>query len=287
MVSLPQGRDYTSAQRALPGPMAGSRPHLTPGCTPLRSCCFSFTDRSPWSRAAGWDVDVCAGRETSCSAGSSVDVRSSPRWNWPLTDATRRLVRYGFRCAYTNTISWRSPPPPLPMESDPRVVFKRLFGDSGSTDPAVRRARRDEDRSILDSVTDKVRDLQAGVGPEDLQKIDQYLEGRARRGTRIQLTEESVRELSLVRQPVGVPSTFEEHMRQMFDRSDRVVSFMVGCEIRGRPYNANRHLRRAPPAVVSPRRHAGIWTCGVLASIRSPQRHLSPRNPPAPSRSLR
>ena len=73
----------------------------------------------------------------------------------------------GFSCAYTNTIAWSGPSTPLPMENSPRVVFERLFGDSGSTDGAVRRARLKRDASLLDSVADRVADLQRGVGPSD------------------------------------------------------------------------------------------------------------------------
>jgi hypothetical protein len=151
-----------------------------------------------------------------------------------------------FSCAYTNTISWRTPTTPLPMENDPRVVFERLFGDTGSTDPSVRRARLKEDRSILDSVTEKVDTLQRGLGPEDRHKIDQYLDAVRDIERRIQKAEEqSNRTLPLVQQPAGVPATFEEHMRLMFDlqllayQTDltRVVSFMVGREISGRTYN--------------------------------------------------
>ena len=152
----------------------------------------------------------------------------------------------GFSCAYTNTISWRTPTTPLPMENDPRVVFERLFGDSGSTDPVVRLARIREDRSILDSVTEKVADLQRGIGPEDRNKMGQYLDAVRDVERRIQKAEEqSARELPLVQQPAGIPPTFEEHMRLMFDlqllayQTDltRVVSFMVGREISGRTYN--------------------------------------------------
>ncbi len=151
-----------------------------------------------------------------------------------------------FSCAYTNTISWRTPTTPLPMENDPRVVFERLFGDTGSTDPSVRQARLKEDRSILDSVTEKVDTLQRGLGPEDRHKIDQYLDAVRDIERRIQKAEEqSDRTLPLVQQPAGVPATFEEHMRLMFDlqllayQTDltRVVSFMVGREISGRTYN--------------------------------------------------
>ena len=152
----------------------------------------------------------------------------------------------GFSCAYTNTISWRTPTTPLPMENNPRVVFERLFGDSGSTDPAVRLARLKEDRSILDSVPEKVADLQQGIGPEDRHKIGQYLDAVRDVERRIQKAEEqSARELPLVQQPAGIPATFEEHMRLMFDlqllayQTDltRVASFMVGREISGRTYN--------------------------------------------------
>ena len=151
----------------------------------------------------------------------------------------------GFSCAYTNTISWSGPSTPLPMENNPRVVFERLFGDSGSTDPAVRRARLRRNASLLDSVTGRVADLQRGLGPHDRSKIDQYLEAVRDIERRIQKAEEqSARELPLVEQPEGVPKTFGEHVRLMFDlqllayQTDltRVVTFMFGREITGRTY---------------------------------------------------
>ena len=152
----------------------------------------------------------------------------------------------GFACAYTNTISWRTPTTPLPMENNPRVVFERLFGDSGTTDPAIRQARIAEDRSILDSVTDKVDDLQRGLGTGDRRKIAQYLDAVRDVERRIQRAEEqSDRDLPLVQQPAGVPEAFDEYMRLMFElqrlawQTDltRVVTFMVGREISGRTYN--------------------------------------------------
>ena len=104
-----------------------------------------------------------------------------------------------FSCAYTNTISWRTPTTPLPMENNPRVVFERLFGDRSSTDPAIRLARIKEDRSILDSVTEKVADLQRGVGPQDRAKISQYLDAVRDVERRIQRAEEqNSRELPVV-----------------------------------------------------------------------------------------
>src|SRR6188474_3362352 len=76
-------------------------------------------------------------------------------------------------CAYTHTISWRSPTQPLPMEHNPRAVFERLFGDSGSTDRAVREARMRQHKSILDSVTEKLAGLKRELGPQDQVKLDE------------------------------------------------------------------------------------------------------------------
>ena len=152
----------------------------------------------------------------------------------------------GYACAYTNTISWRDPTTPLPMENDPRVVFERLFGDSGSTDPVVRRTRIAEDRSILDSVTEKVDDLQRGLGAGDRRKIAQYLDAVRDVERRIRRAEEqSARALPLVQQPAGVPDAFDDYMRLMLElqrlawQTDltRVATFMVGREISGRTYN--------------------------------------------------
>lgn len=151
----------------------------------------------------------------------------------------------GHSCVYTNTIAWRSRTTPLPMENNPRAVFERLFGDSGSTDAATRRARMLRDRSVLDSVTDKVVDLKRGLGPSDRTKIDEYLEGVRDVERRIQKVEEQqTRELPAVEQPEGIPSTYAEHVQLMFDlqllayRADltRVITFMMGREVSSRTY---------------------------------------------------
>jgi hypothetical protein len=151
----------------------------------------------------------------------------------------------GFSCAYTNTIAWRDASTPLPMENDPRAVFERLFGDSGTTDPAARRIRIQEDRSILDAVTDQVNRLRRGLGSRDRAKMEQYLEATRDVERRIHRAEEqSAQELPRVDQPAGVPASFEEHAKLMFDlqvlayQTDltRVITFMIGRELSGRPY---------------------------------------------------
>jgi hypothetical protein len=151
----------------------------------------------------------------------------------------------GFSCAYTNTISWANETTPLPMEINPRVVFERLFGDSGSTDPEVRRARLARDASLLDSVTERANDLSRQVGAGDRAKLSQYLEAVRDIERRIQMAEEQRdRELPVVEQPAGIPTTFGEHAKLMFDllalayETDltRVATFMMGREITGRTY---------------------------------------------------
>ena len=151
----------------------------------------------------------------------------------------------GLSCAYTQTISWRTPTTPLPMENNPRAVFERLFGDSGSADPAVRRERRHEKQSILDSVTNKLTDLKIAVGTSDRARLDEYTEAVRDVERRIALAEaQRDIEPSFTEQPSGPPRVFEEHLQLMFDlqflalQADltRVVTFMMGREQSTRPF---------------------------------------------------
>jgi hypothetical protein len=151
----------------------------------------------------------------------------------------------GYSCAYTNTISWRTPTTPLPMEADPRALFERLFGSSTSTDAASRLAQIEKERSILDSVTDKVAQLQRDLPSGDRVKLTEYLEAIRDAERHIQKAEEqSARELPAVERPAGIPGTFEEHAKLMFDllalayQCDltRVSTFMLGREVSNRAY---------------------------------------------------
>jgi hypothetical protein len=151
----------------------------------------------------------------------------------------------GYSCAYANTISWRTPTTPLPMENNPRAVFERLFGASDSTDSATRLARLHEDRSILDFVTAEVAGLTQALGSGDRLKLTEYLDAVRDVERRIQTAEtQSSRELPVVDQPTGIPGTFEAHAKLMFDllalayQCDltRVATFMIGKEVSGRSY---------------------------------------------------
>jgi hypothetical protein len=125
---------------------------------------------------------------------------------------------YGFSCAYNNTIAWRTPTTPLPMENNPRNVFERLFGASDSTDPKVRRRQLAMDASILDSVTGQVASFQKGLGPVDRRKVAEYLDAVRDVERRIQKAEEqSTKEMPFVAQPAGIPTDFEQQAKLMFD----------------------------------------------------------------------
>ena len=152
----------------------------------------------------------------------------------------------GWSCAYSNTLSWSNATTPLPMENQPRAVFERLFGDASDTTPEARRARLREDRSILDSLVHEVADFQRSLGPTDHDKITQYLEAIRDIERRIQLGEaQSARELPELARPTGgIPDTFAEHARLMFDlqvlalQADltRVITFMMSREVSPRTY---------------------------------------------------
>jgi len=148
-------------------------------------------------------------------------------------------------CVYTHTLSWRSPTQPLPMEWNPRAVFEKLFGDSGSTDPSAREARLRQHKSILDSVTEKLSALKKDLGPQDRVKVDEYTAAIRDVERRIQKAE-TQRDVKLpaMEQPQGAPPVFEDHLALMLDlqilafQSDltRVISFMLGKEQSARPY---------------------------------------------------
>src|SRR5438876_4431262 len=148
-------------------------------------------------------------------------------------------------CVYTHTLSWRSPTQPLPMEWNPRAVFEKLFGDSGSTNRAAREARLRQHKSILDSVQDKLASLQRELGPGDRSKVDEYTDAVRDVERRIARAEEQHDlELPAIDQPQGAPPVFEDHLALMLDlqllafQSDltRVISFMIGKEQSARPY---------------------------------------------------
>jgi hypothetical protein len=148
-------------------------------------------------------------------------------------------------CAYTNTIAWRTPSTPLSPERDPRAVFERLFGTSGSTDQAARLARLQRDRTILDVVAPELRRLQRNLGPGDRTTLSEYVDVVRDVERRIQTAEaQSSRELPLVDEPSGIPDGYATHAKLQMDllalayQADltRVSTFMLAKEVSGRAY---------------------------------------------------
>jgi hypothetical protein len=148
-------------------------------------------------------------------------------------------------CVYTHTLSWRGPTQPLPTEYNPRAVFERLFGDTGSTARRAREERLAQQRSILDSVADKLRALSWDLGTGDQVKMEQYTDAIRDIERRIERAEAQIDiDLPEFPQPEGAPAVFEDHLDLMFDlqlvalQADltRVVTFMLGKEQSPRPY---------------------------------------------------
>jgi len=149
----------------------------------------------------------------------------------------------GWSCAYISTLSWRTPTTPLPIEYRPRAVFERLFGDS--TDPAVRLARIQKEKSILDSVTEATLRMKKSLGGGDRNRLTEFLEGVREVEHRIQMAEQgSGQDLPAMEPPTGIPSEFADHLKLMFDlqvlayQTDmtRMITFMTGPEQSNRTY---------------------------------------------------
>ena len=149
----------------------------------------------------------------------------------------------GFSCTYINTLSWRTPTTPLPMEINPRVVFERLFGDGGT--PEERLARIQQNRSVLDAVTQQAKRLNLRLGAPDRNALNDYLDNVREIERRLAKSgaQEASPETSMPA-PLGIPESFEEHIKLMFDlqvlayQADltRVSTFMLARELSQRTY---------------------------------------------------
>ena len=133
---------------------------------------------------------------------------------------------YGYACVYADTISWASPTQPLPMTLDPRMAFESLFGEGGT--PEERLARQKVNRSILDWISQDVARLQKGLGPSDRNRLNQYLDDVREIERRIQRIEKynaSGEARALPAAPLGVPDSYEDHVKLMFDL--QALAFMT------------------------------------------------------------
>jgi len=180
---------------------------------------------------------------------------------------------YNYACAYTDTISWASPSEPLPMIRNPRVAFDLLFGAGNNN--ADRTARRHDNESILDWIVGETASLKRQLGPADRQRVDQYLENIRELERRIQQIEArntSGEARELPEAPAGVPDSFEEHMKLMFDfqvlafESDmtRVISFKTGRDASSRTYPESGTNKGFHPASHHGGREAAILDFNLI-----------------------
>jgi hypothetical protein len=149
----------------------------------------------------------------------------------------------GYSCVYTNTISWSSPTQPQPMELNPQVVFERMFGDGGTIEE--RAERRTLDRSILDSLTGSLSRLRSNFGSADRTRLDEYTTDVREIERRLQIAAKASTvaptDMSV---PVGVPPSFDEHIKLHFDllalafQADlsRVGTMIMGRDLTGRVF---------------------------------------------------
>jgi Protein of unknown function (DUF1552) len=186
----------------------------------------------------------------------------------------------GFSCTYMNTISWRTPTAPMPMEINPRVVFDRMFGDGATAEE--RRRRIDTQRSILDAVTDQVRRLQGGLGSSDRNRVAEYLDTVREIERRIALSEKQASQnLDVPVSPRGIPDDFVEHTKLMFDlmtiayqaNITRITTFMMAREVSYRTFpmlgiseafHPASHHQNNPERLAQLTRiqafHVGLWS---------------------------
>ncbi len=186
---------------------------------------------------------------------------------------------YGYTCVYTDTLSWASPTEPLPVIRDPRVAFEQLFG-AGSTSED-RAARRQANKSILDVINGRVAELRRQLTPEDSRRMERYIENVREIERRIEAVE--TRNMSgdpreIPEAPAGVPDSFSEHMRLMFDlqvlafESDmtRVFSFKLS-----RDSNARVFPESGSSTPFHPASHHGNVEENILDFSKINQYHFS------------
>lgn len=172
----------------------------------------------------------------------------------------------GYSCAYMNTISWATPRKPLPMERNPLAVFERLFGDGSTAEQRI--TRRKEDRSILDSVTHDVARIGKVIGPSDRSRLDEYLDEIRQLERRLQAVSKATAELPVAEAPVGVPQSWDEHAKLMYDlqalafRADitRVSTFM---------YSRDKINRTFPESGVTTGFHSASHTSGAAEAKKT------------------
>ena len=161
---------------------------------------------------------------------------------------------HGYACAYMNSMSWKSPTMPLPSETNPRFVFERLFG-SGNT-PEERRARREEDSSVLDGLTREISKLKKALGAHDRVKLGEYFDAVRDVEQRIAKSESGNQNVEIPERPAGEPESFREYAELMFDL--QVLAFQADIARVSTFMLARENINRSYPEIGLPEAHHSI-----------------------------
>ena len=158
---------------------------------------------------------------------------------------------HGYACAYMNSLAWKSPTSPLPTETNPRFVFERMFGIGATTEERL--ARTNEDRSILDGLTQEIATLRGKLGARDRTKLGEYFDAVRDVEQRIAKSESTNSTFEVPSQPVGVPATFREYAELMFDL--QVLAFQADITRVSTFMMARENINRSYPEIGLPEAH--------------------------------
>jgi len=213
-----------------------------PGTHATSNAAFLSAATSKWTESSDYYLATTADQVAAQQIGQATRLPSLELAMDLLT--TVGQCDNGYACVYQNNLSWSSPTTPLPAEAHPRVAFERLFGDGGSAQD--RRADLKQDASLLDFMKEDIGRLQRKLGPGDRSRVSQYLDTVREVERRIQKAEAATEgsQLPDLDRPVGVPASYREHARLMFDLQvlalqgdvTRVITFQLARETSTRTY---------------------------------------------------
>lgn len=213
-----------------------------PGTHATSNAAFLSAARAKWTESSDYELGTTVDQVAAKQLGKDTPLPSLELAMDLLTVIGQ--CDNGYACVYQNNLSWSSPTTPLPAEAHPRIAFERLFGDGGSS--AERRAELHRNASLLDWVRSDIARLQKNIGPSDRNRVSQYLDTVREVERRIQKAEAAAADSKLpdLDRPVGVPASYREHARLMFDLQvlalqgdvTRVITFQLARETSNRTY---------------------------------------------------
>lgn len=213
-----------------------------PGTHATSNAAFLSAATAKWTESSDYHLATTADQVAAQQIGQATRLPSLELAMDLLT--TVGQCDNGYACVYQNNLSWSSPTTPLPAEAHPRVAFERLFGDGGSAQD--RRTDLRQDASLLDWMKEDIGRLQRKLGPSDRSRVSQYLDTVREVERRIQKAEAATEGSPLpdLERPVGVPASYRDHARLMFDLQilalqgdvTRVITFQLARETSTRTY---------------------------------------------------